>query len=145
MADPLSADVFEIRVRTSVPPATDVYEPIADVTSYDHGETDSVTRTKVFGRATPYASGGTTEGTYSITCLLNPTDPGQIELLAAKAEKRATEVEVFPEGGSANGFKQEVKVNSKRHGARADGDFQEITFEFTPNSDPVAIGTGIII
>lgn len=144
MADPLDTSVFEIRVRNDTDP-TDVFVPIADVTSYDHGESDQTTRTKVFGRATPYATTAAPEGTYSITCLLNPTDPGQVELLAAKSERRVTVIEVFPEGGSVNGFKQEVKVNSKRHGARADGDFQEITFEFTPNADAVAVGSGIII
>jgi hypothetical protein len=143
MADPLSASVFEIRVRNATAPET--FVPIADVTSYDHGTTRTTTRTRVFGRATPYASTSLPEGTYSITALLNPTDPGQIELFEAEDENRVTVLEVFPEGGTTNGFKQEVKVSSKRHGARADGDFQEVTFEFTPNADPAVIGTGIVI
>ncbi len=143
MADPIGGSVFVIRARTGVGP--DVYTAIADVTGYDHGTSRSTNRTRVFGRITPYSSTAAPEGTYSITCLLNPVDPGQLALFNAETANAVAMLEVFYGGGTTVGFRQEVKVSSKRHGARADGDFQEVTFEFTANADPITIGTGIVV
>lgn len=142
MANPLTDGVFLIKVRTTTAP--DVFVTIGDVTSYDRSTNRATSTTRVFGRATPYqGSGSRTEG-YTVTALLNPVDVGQAKLLADELAGAVSRIQVFADG-SVNGFYQDVVVTSKRHGARADGDFQEITFEMGANADAVPVLTGVVI
>lgn len=141
MADPLGTDVFDLRVKTT----GSTFVSVSDVTAYDHGTTRTTNKVKVFGRATPYSKTNKPDGTYSITALLNPTDAGQAQLLSHEAANTVATIEVFATGGTTDGFQQDVAVSSKRHTARADGDFQEITFDFAASADPVLVGAGIVI
>lgn len=141
MADPLQAGDFEIEVDSGAA----VYVPIADMTSYDRNTARTSTKTKVFGRITPYTGTGARDVTYTVGGLANPTDPGQLALLAAEETDVAILIKVLPAGIATDGFTQEVKVTSKRHGARADGEFQEITFDLSANDDPTELATGVVL
>ena len=144
MADPMKAGDFEIHVVTAAgPPA--VFSPIADMTAYDRSTARAVTKTKVFGRATPYAGTGTRDVTYTLAGLANDTDPGQLALLAAEEADEPIVIRVNPKGSDTDGFTQEVKVTSKKHSARADGEFQEMTIDLSANADPVTLATGVVI
>lgn len=143
MADPITGDVFSIEVETAAGPPI-VYSEIAEVTSYDRTTTRSSSRTRVFGRATPRVGTGARESGYTIAALLSPEDPGQAALLAAEEADLPIMVRIFADGTAA-GFEQSVKVTSKRHGARADSDWQEITFDLTAEDDAVSVATGVII
>lgn len=143
MADPVSGEVFDIEVQTAVGPPI-VFTNIAEVTSYDRNTARSSNSTRVFGRATPRLSVGSRDITYTIAALLSPEDPGQVALFNAESAGTPIEIRVFL-SGTAAGFTQAVKVTSKRHGARADGDWQEVTFDLTADADAVVVGGGVIV
>ena len=142
MADPITGDVFSIEVQTGSGPI--VYSEIAEVTSYDRNTQRSTSKTRVFGRATPRLGTGSREATYTIAALLSPEDPGQAALLAAEEADTPIMVRVFADG-STDGFEQSVKVSSKRHSAKADSDWQDITFDLVEEDDAAPVAGGIVI
>lgn len=132
---PLDGNSVGIEVETA--PA--VFTDLGEGTAYDASSSNSVTTTNTFGGGKRRTSQDG-DSTYSVTALLDPTDPAQLALLAAERNRTVINIHVMPDG--LKGFKVPIRVTSKRHSARAEPGFQEITFDMTEDGAPVADGAG---
>lgn len=112
----------------AVAPATPTFAQIADTTGYSatHGS-EGVTRTRVFGLATPYLLAGDLTDSYDIKGLYNPGDTGgQNVLRAARDNRTAVLLQILPDGVA--GYQQECRVTEYTDSGDADGDYVECSF-----------------
>lgn len=91
------------------------------------------TLTKMGNRGYDYQASGYYDG----------ADAGQNRLRLRAADDQVVGIRVFPNGGTTNGWSQDVVVGVTSHDADADPtSLQETSFEFTGVATPVIIGTG---
>lgn len=131
----LEGNVVALEVETT----PTVFTPLGEGTAYDSNRSNSVNTTPIFGGGRRRTQQNN-DTTYSVTVLANPTDLAQTTLLTAERTRTVVNIHVIPDG--LKGFKSGVRVSSSRHTARAEPGFQEITFDFTEETAPVADASG---
>lgn len=127
---------FMLEVETTTPNS---FVLVDDLTSYTRNRARETTRIPVFDSPTPRTIRSARDETFSIGGILNDDDPGQQRLRAVEQSDAAVRIRVTSDG--VNGFTQSVKVNSTTHETTPD-DFQLVTFDMTPEAEPVKVGTG---
>lgn len=108
------------------------FATIEDVTSWDgsHG-TDAPTRTRVFGKPTPYVRAGDDTDTYDLSGLLNLDDTnGQNILRDARDNRTTVFLRVMPDGEAIGkkGYLQECNVTEYTDAGDADAEYVECSF-----------------
>lgn len=136
---PMLGEVLIVSVETSVGSGT--FVEVTDMNSWDKSTDRTVREERVFNKTQPIRSPATVRTqTFTVSGLLCIGDSGQDILNSAEFAGTIVNVKIQPDG--VNGFTQKCYVNSYKHGAKPDGSFQDITYSFTAQADPVAVGTG---
>lgn len=126
---------FTLSAETAVP---GTYAIVADLDNFDDGTDAPVQEFPVFG-GTKYQVPGARAITFTASGFLNPTDAGQILLLAAEKARTNIKVKVLYDG--ANGYTITVKVQSRKGNAKAEG-LQTIAFDMLAQGASTIVGTG---
>lgn len=126
---------FVLMAETAVP---GTYVNVADMDNFDDGTDAPVQEFPVFG-GTKYLIPGARAITFTASGFYNPTDAGQALLLAAEKDRDNIKIKVMYDG--TNGYTIEVKVQSRKFNAKAEG-LQTIAFDMLAQAASVVVGTG---
>ncbi|MGI8765705.1 MAG: hypothetical protein ACR2KM_04205 [Gemmatimonadaceae bacterium] len=114
---------------------------IGGMDTYSRKSGRSSTKKALFMRATQVKSTGPLDETINMAGLFDPTDAGQLRVLALKASNTAFNIKVTFDG--TNGYSQSVLCGSGDSDFKPD-DFGNISFAFEANDNAVMVGTGPI-
>jgi hypothetical protein len=106
---------------------------VKDMNAYENTSDAPTEDTAVFDRAVAYSGPGVPVESFTIDGLLNPTDPGQEILRAARKDRTSVWARILPDG--TNGYVQEFRVGARRHGAGAGAGFQTHGFTLSAVGD----------
>jgi len=124
-------DVQDSIVKVSAAGGTPTFATIEDLTSYSgtHG-TEGESRTRVFGKTSPYVRSGPNTDEYSLSGLYNPDDTGGQNVLRNARDNRGTVLlQVLPDG--VVGYQQECAVTEYSDSGDADAEWVECDFSLT--------------